>query len=47
MQNQIDQKHKEPWRKRAIHNDYSSKSKVTSGTQDHIDDIFDGQSRHE
>ena len=47
MQNQIDQKYREPLRKRAIHNDYF-KSKVNfqqfkfnSGLQENIKDIHD------
>ena len=48
MQNQIDQKYREPPRKRVIHNDYFFKSKsnslqfkFNSGLQDHIEDFLD------
>ena len=50
IQNQIDQKYREPPKKRAIHNGYSFKSKVNSlqfkfnaGLQDDIEDILDDQ----
>ena len=54
MQNQIDQKYREPPKKRAMHNDYSFKSKGNSlqfkfnaGLQDDIEDILDNQNLHE
>ena len=54
IQNQIDQKYREPPKKRAIHNGYSFKSKVNSlqfkfnaGLQDDIEDILDDQNLHE
>ena len=54
MQNQIDQKYREPSRKRAMHNDYSFKSKgnslqfkFNSGLQGDIEDILDEQNLHE
>ena len=50
MQNQIDQKYREPPKKRAMHNDYSFKSKGNSlqfrfnaGLQYDIQDILDDQ----
>ena len=50
MQNQIDQKYREPPKKRAMHNDYFFKSKgnslqfkFNSGLQDDIEDILDEQ----
>ena len=54
MQNQIDQKYREPPTKRAMHNDYSFKSKGNSlqfnfnaGLQDDIEDILYDQNLHE
>ena len=54
MQNQIDQKYREPPKKKAMHNDYCFKSKGNSlqlkfsaGLQDDIDDILDDQNLHE
>ena len=54
MQNQIDQKYREPLKKRAMHNDYSFKSKGNSlqfkfnaGLQDDIEDILDDQNLKE
>ena len=54
MQNQIDQKYREPPTKRAMHNDYSFKSKGNSlqfnfnaGLQDDIEDILYDQNIHE
>ena len=53
MQNQIDQKYREPPKKRAMHKDYSFKSKGNSlqfkfnaGLQDDIEDILDDQNLH-
>ena len=54
MQNQIDQKYREPPTKRAMRNDYSFKSKGNSlqfnfnaGLQDDIEDILYDQNLHE
>ena len=54
MQNQIDQKYREPPTKRAMHNNYSFKSKGNSlqfsfnaGLQDDIEDILYDQNLHE
>ena len=54
MQNQIDQKYREPPTKRAMHNNYSFKSKGNSlqfsfnaGLQDDIEDILYNQNLHE
>ena len=55
MQNQIDQKYREPPKKKAMHNNYSFKSKGnslqlkfnTGLQQDDIEDIVDNQNLHE
>ena len=54
MQNQIDQKYREPPKKRALHNDYSLKIegnslqfKFNSRLQNDIEDILDEQNLHE
>ena len=53
MQNQIDEKYREPPKKKAMHNDYSFKSKgnylqlkFNTGLQDDIEDIVDDQNLH-
>ena len=54
MRNQIDQKYREPRKKRALHNDYSFKVKgnslqfkFNSGLQNDIEDILDDQNLYE